>query len=141
LLGASDIKKFDYLYQAEKKASSGATAKKNDADSSSSEEEGEEEEENQEALYSKLGLEPDDIHSAAKVILQRQFFEAVVRAASVKYSNSEHLHTLAQKLDYLFKNNLCLLAGKNKAKTETEEVSTTSIVRFKPITCTLFLVF
>ena len=41
----------------------------------------------------------------------------------VKYSNSNDLVTLSQKLDHLFKNNLLPYAGKNKAKTSEEEVS------------------
>jgi len=57
------------------------------------------------------------------VILQRQFFEAIVRAASVKYANSCELTTLSQKLDYLFNKHLCPMIGKNKAKSPEEEVS------------------
>ena len=63
----------------------------------------------------------------SRVVLQRQFFEAIVRAASVKYSNRSDLPTLADKLDALFKNKLSLNATKNKAKTPEEEVSS-----FKP---------
>lgn len=72
----------------------------------------------------RLGIEPDDIHSSSKVVLQRQFFEAVVRAASVKYANSSELTTLAQKLDHLFNVHLSpMIANKNKAKSPEEEVS------------------
>ena len=71
-----------------------------------------------------MGIEPDDIHSSTKVVLQRQFFEAVVRAASVKYANSSELTTLAQKLDHLFNVHLSpMIASKNKAKSPEEEVS------------------
>ena len=71
-----------------------------------------------------MGIEPDDIHSSTKVVLQRQFFEAVVRAASVKYANSSELSTLAQKLDHLFNVHLSpMIASKNKAKSNEEEVS------------------
>ena len=96
---------------------------KEHGDSSSSESD-EEEEENLEELHKRLGIEPDDVHSSSKVVLQRQFFEAVVRAASVKYANSSELHTLAQKLDHLFNNHLSpMIAAKSKAKSPEEEVS------------------
>jgi hypothetical protein len=72
-------------------------------------------------------IQAEDIHLPAKVVLQRQFFEAIVRAASVKYSNRSDLPTLADKLDALFKNKLSVNATKNKAKTPEEEVSS-----FKP---------
>ena len=58
-----------------------------------------------------------------RVVLQRQFFEALVRAASIKYSNRSDLPTLADKLDYLFKNKLTVFATKYKAKSIEEEVS------------------
>lgn len=114
------MNKFDYLYgvNEEKKASTGR--KKVDDDDTSSDED-EEEEENQEELHKKLGIEPDDIHHSQKVVLQRQFFEAIVRAAMVKHANDEELDTLSQKLDYLFKNNLLPFANKNKAKSIEEE--------------------
>lgn len=48
-------------------------------------------------------IEAEDIHSANKVVLQRQFFEAIVRAAYIKYQNNVDLPTLADKLDFLFK--------------------------------------
>jgi len=54
--------------------------------------------------------------------LQRQFFEAIVRAASVKYSNKAELPTLADKLENLFKTKLVPNATKNKAKAVEEEV-------------------
>ena len=122
LLGASEMSKFDYLYGVNSEGQDNAGKKERDLDESSSDEE-EEEEENQEELHKKLGIEPDDIHFNQKVVLQRQFFEAIVRAAMVKYSNSNDLVTLSQKLDHLFKNNLLPYAGKNKAKTSEEEVS------------------
>jgi hypothetical protein len=46
-----------------------------------------------------------------------------VRAASVKYSNSNELNTLAEKLAYLFKNHLIPFAGKSKAKNAEDDVS------------------
>lgn len=66
----------------------------------------------------------EDTHNALKIVLQRQFFEAVARAASVRYSNSQghpDLVTLANKLDYTFENNLLPNAIKNKSKTTEDE--------------------
>jgi hypothetical protein len=57
-------------------------------------------------------------------VLQRQFFDAVVRAAAVKFSSgqgTEGLNTLALKLEYIFKNNLNRFAMKNKSKTQDED--------------------
>jgi hypothetical protein len=62
------------------------------------------------------------------VVLQRQFFEAVVRSAAVKFSNRADLPTLAEKLDYLFKNNLTPHATKSKCKTAEEEVIVTLLI-------------
>lgn len=72
-------------------------------------------------MQERLGIEPDDIHSATKVVLQRQFFEAIVRAASARFANDNTLPSLSDQLDYLFKTKLMPLAGKNKAKTPEEE--------------------
>jgi len=63
------------------------------------------------------------VHGPTRVVLQRQFFEAVVRAAYVKYANKSDLPTLAEKLEYLFKHKLTPNAGKTKAKSVEEEVS------------------
>ena len=121
MLGSNEVNKFDFIYSGkDNKPIVGAT--KNRGDDSSSEED-EEEDENLEELHKRLGIEPDDIHAAAKVILQRQFFEAIVRAASVKYANSSEFTSLAQKLDYLFNKHLSPMVGKNKAKSPDEEVS------------------
>ena len=90
-------------------------------DSSSSDED--EDEQDMEELHKRLGIEPDDIHLSTKVVLQRQFFEAIVRAASVKFANSTELTSLAQKLDHLFNVYLSPMAGKNKAKSPEEDVS------------------
>lgn len=62
------------------------------------------------------GIPAEDTHNATKVILQRQFFEALVRAAAVKYANNSELPTLSQKLEHLFKHQLVPFATKNKAK-------------------------
>ena len=121
LLGASEVNKFDFIYGTKDQPNAVKGAKDRNDDSSSSDED--EEDENLEELHKRLGIEPDDIHSSHKVILQRQFFEAVVRIASVKYANSSDMGNLAQKLDKLFNVHLSPLVGKNKAKTPEEEVS------------------
>ena len=60
----------------------------------------------------------EDTHDALKIVLQRQFFEAVARAASVRYaSGSDTLPTLSHKLQYLFENNFSPFAVKVKSKT------------------------
>jgi len=68
-----------------------------------------------------LGIEPEDVHGPTKVVLQRQFFEAIVRAAYVKYKNSSELPTLADKLDHMFKHKLVPNATKTKIKSSDEE--------------------
>ncbi len=45
-----------------------------------------------------------------------------MRSASVKFSNRADLPTLAENLDFLFKNNLSPHATKSKCKTAEEEV-------------------
>ena len=57
-----------------------------------------------------------------RVVLQRQFFEAIVRSASVKFSNRSDLPTLSEKLESLFKTKLNPNATKNKAKSVEDEV-------------------
>jgi hypothetical protein len=59
----------------------------------------------------------DDNHQANKLVLRRQFFEAVARAASVKYAAGSSLPHLAAKLEELFTANLVPLACKNRSKT------------------------
>ena len=54
--------------------------------------------------------------------MQRQFFEAIVRSASVKFSNRSDLPTLSEKLESLFKTKLNPNATKNKAKSVEDEV-------------------
>ena len=64
--------------------------------------------------------------------MQRQFFEALVRAAAIKYSNRSDLPTLADKLEYLFKNKLTAFATKYKAKSIEEEViSCSNLILFR----------
>lgn len=64
-------------------------------------------------------VEPEDTHDAMKIVLQRQFFEAITRAASVKFASGigcEDLPNLALKLNHLFENNMKPLAVKNRSK-------------------------
>lgn len=67
----------------------------------------------------------EDTHDSLKIVLQRQFFEVVVRAAAVKYAcggdGAEQLPTLAMKLDHLFQHNYKPMAIKNKCKSQEEE--------------------
>lgn len=55
--------------------------------------------------------------------MQRQFFEAIVRSAAVKFANRSDLATLSDKVEFLFKAKLLPNATKNKAKSVEEEVS------------------
>jgi hypothetical protein len=63
-----------------------------------------------------------------RIVLQRQFFEALVRAAAVKYSNRSDLPTLADKVEYIFKSKLLPFATKYKAKTTEDEVSPCTLI-------------
>ena len=72
-------------------------------------------------LLQSLGIEAEDVHGPSKVVLQRQFFEAIVRAAYVKYNNCSELPTLADKLDHMFKTKLVPNAVKTKIKSSEEE--------------------
>ena len=65
----------------------------------------------------------NEILKLIRVILQRQFFEAVARSAAVKYANRSDLPTLADKLDYLIKNKLIPMSNKNKSKTPDDDVT------------------
>ena len=69
-------------------------------------------------------MEPEDTHHDLKIVLQRQFFEAVARAAFVKYasgSDDTSLVTLSHKLDKVFNSNYKPMAVKNKSKSQEEE--------------------
>lgn len=70
-----------------------------------------------------LAIEPEDLHSPVKIILQRQFFEAVVRAVAVAFANDISILKLNEKLDYAMKNFLVPFAQKNKSKSSEDEVS------------------
>ena len=53
-----------------------------------------------------INVEPEDLHSSKKIILQRQFYEAIVRAAAVAYENEQSLPKLSDKLEHVIKNHL-----------------------------------
>ena len=44
-------------------------------------------------MVEKLGIEAEDVHGPTKIVLQRQFFEAIVRAAFIKYQNDADTDT------------------------------------------------
>lgn len=114
LLMNDEMSKFDYLYNTKQTIDTAG------GELYSSDDE-QEEEENAAELHKKLGIQPDDIHDEHKIVLQRQFFEAIVRAASVKYQNDTG--TLAEKLENLFEKHLKPLAGRHKAKNPEDDVS------------------
>jgi hypothetical protein len=66
-------------------------------------------------------LDADNLHDGTKAILQRQFFEVIVRACHVAYANTPSLKNLAEKLDDMMKNHCAPFATKNKSKTPEEE--------------------
>lgn len=121
LLGTGEVSKFNFMYgNGNKKsgtqaAGGGNSVLNNDSDDFS------EEEEDGDLGMENDEIEPEDIHNASKVILQRQFFEALVRAAAVKYANNSELPSLSDKVEYLFKHKLAPLATKNKAKSSEDD--------------------
>lgn len=118
LLGTSEMHKFDFMYGAKptKTAAGGGVATSQlggDSDFSEEEEDGEID----------LGddIKPEDVHDATKVILQRQFFESLIRAAAVKYANNAEMASLSDKVEALFNFKLLPLATKNKAKSSEDD--------------------
>ena len=117
LLGSKDKDKFDMIYGSKENV----VEKKLQSDNISDDED----ETNEVTDQSKV-LDPEDTHDDLKIVLQRQFFEAVARAAFVKYasgSDDPSLVTLSNKLDRVFSQNLRPLAVKNKSKTVEEDKS------------------
>ena len=117
LLGSQDQHKFDKIYgdKANNDINVDDNAKKDISD-----------DEDEETDQTEVN-DPDaeDTHDALKIVLQRQFFEVVVRAAAVKYAcggdGAENLPTLSKKLDHLFQNNYKPMAIKMKSKSQEEE--------------------
>lgn len=105
LLGSSEIGKFNLIYGLNGQASGEdhfrSVMENIDNDDDFCVEDEIKDQEDDANLIEKLGIEVEDVHGPAKVVLQRQFFEAIVRAAYVKYSNCSDLPTLADKLDQL----------------------------------------
>lgn len=136
LLGTHEVAKFNLMYGLHAEDGSAHFARlltpgnnvacaqpKASGSDSDFEEEDEGSDDQQQDIAAKLGIEPENVHGPARIVLQRQFFEAIVRAAYVKYANNSELPTLADKLDHLFKHKLVPNACKTKAKTPEEEVS------------------
>ena len=105
LLGSKDQAKFDKIYgvdgaTGEKAGGADAAAAKEDPParvSNISDDEEEDEVAVAENADEAKDLDLEDTHEALKIVLQRQFFEAVARAAAVKYAsgmNSEALPTV-----------------------------------------------
>lgn len=67
-----------------------------------------EEEEEDGAVNEQEEAQVEDIHDPLKIVLQRQFFEALVRATAVKFvsgTGAFNLNTLEEKLEHVFKTN------------------------------------
>lgn len=131
LLGTHEVAKFDVMYglhgdDGSKNVERLLSAARPGQGASSDFEEEPDEVQEEEDFAASLGIEPEDVHGASRIVLQRQFFEAVVRAAYVRYANHLELPTLAEKLDHFIKSKLIPNAGKTKAKTENDEVSLSS---------------
>ena len=75
-----------------------------------------EEEDEPEKVDENSVIAPEDNHHPHKLVLRRQFFEAITRAASVKYAAGSTLPHLAAKLGELFTGKLVPLACKNRSK-------------------------
>lgn len=125
LLGSDEIGKFNLIYGLNGSAS-GQEHFKNimdniDNDDDFCDEDESKATEDDASLIEKLGIEPEDVHGPSKVVLQRQFFEVIVRAAYIKYNNNADLPTLADKLDHMFKTKLVPNATKTKIKSSDEE--------------------
>lgn len=116
LLGSHDKEKFDRIYCSKKgdaQDKDAILAQQNVSDDEEEENVGQDNESNLE-----------DAHNRHKLVLQRQFFEAIVRGAANKFACGDdglNLNNMAEKLDYLFKNNFHPLAVKNRSKTQEEE--------------------
>jgi hypothetical protein len=114
LLGIDDKLKFDSIFQSA--SQNQQTSKRDQLNKSADISEDEDESEAiQDQEYIPQGIE--DIHDPFKIVLQRQFFEAIVRATASKFSScGQGLTDLSSQLEFTFKNNLVPLAVKNKSK-------------------------
>ena len=91
LLGSHEKDKFDRLYLAEPKT-------EEEPEQKAAANLSDDEEETLGSQDSEALSKADDIHDSLKLVLQRQFFDAVVRAASVKFSSGRggaELHSLS----------------------------------------------
>lgn len=129
LLGTSEVAKFNLMYglHGDDGPMSWKALLENDAKEDDFTEEPEieskDEGDDNTDFASSLGIEPENVHGATRVVLQRQFFEVVVRAAYVRFANNVELPTLADKLDFFIRTKLVPNAGKTKAKSVEDEVS------------------
>lgn len=125
LLGPNDVGKFNLMYGLNGQSSGNDHIREImeniDNDNDFCVEDESQTRKDDESLIKQLEIEMEDVHGPTKVVLQRQFFEAIVRAAFVKYRNCGDLPSLADKLDHMFKANLVPNAIKTKAKSSEEE--------------------
>ena len=68
-----------------------------------------------------MEVDAENLHDSKRAILQRQYFDAIVRACHAAYANTTRFNNLAEKLDDMMKNHLAPFATKNKAKTPDDE--------------------
>jgi hypothetical protein len=68
-----------------------------------------------------MELDAENLHDSTKVILQRQFFDVIVRACHVAYANTTNFNTLSEKLEHMMKHHCSPFATKNKAKSPDDE--------------------
>ena len=64
----------------------------------------------------------EDVHTPNRPILERQFFEAIPRAASIYYENDHRCKSLSEKLDLFFNEKLIPNAGIHSCKSPDDEV-------------------
>ena len=62
------------------------------------------------------------MHTPNRPILERQFFEAIPRAASIYYENDSRCKSLSEKLDLFFNEKLIPNAGIHSCKSPDDEV-------------------
>ena len=120
LLGSQDKELFDKIYGVNQDIKQ--DLKKGNANGQTGDISEEENESDVEIQEEDPNLE--DAHNGFKIVLQRQFFEAVARAAAAKFasgSTDPNLQTLSQQLEFLFKANFGPNAIKNKSKTMEDE--------------------
>lgn len=117
LLDSQSNEKFDSIYLNTGRQEKKAENENKSNNISDDEDEEETKEEVQNAFQ-------ESVHDCQKIVLQRQFFEAVVRATAAKFSSGsgrEGLDNLALQLEHVFNNNFIPLAIKNKKKSVEDD--------------------